>query len=59
MSGSRVPRSPRDPEISAHGAARTVARLLRFRRRKSLSHEGAMAWKGAKAASSLLGCVDY
>lgn len=42
MSGSKVPRSPNDPETSAHGAARKVEKLFRLMRRISLIHEGAM-----------------
>lgn len=35
MSGSRVPRSPRAPEISATGDSRSVRRLCRLRRASS------------------------
>lgn len=43
IKGSKVPRSPSDPDISAHGAVRRVVKLLRLRRRKSFAHEGAIS----------------
>jgi hypothetical protein len=40
MSGSRVPRSPRAPEISAAGDARSVRTLCRLRRASSEMNAG-------------------
>lgn len=40
--GSRVPKSPREPDISARGASRNVVRLWALRRRTRASHALAM-----------------
>ncbi len=49
ISGSRVPRSPRAPEISATGDSRSVRRLYRLRRASS-------ARTGSPILSCQLGC---
>lgn len=54
MSGRRVPRSPSDPEISAHGAVRRVAKLFRFTRRKLFDQEGAIFVQLSRALQSSL-----